>query len=293
MANHPRRATYLRLIASLGLLLVTAWPTPTEANERQTVRTDHLVIQWNGGDATDEEVELARTLGEAFFTAISKRLGHEPDHQIYLSLEGSAQRPDGSWGYPRVDGWGRILLYRFAANPESYFNALAHEMVHVFRLGRRPHHDWFLEEGFAEFVARRVDDSTNGFPWYGFPLTIVAGHLVVRGEDIPLTELQARHDELNQPCTLQSYALRGAFFDWLGRTYGDEKVIAFAQAEKAGDLGAYPEFFDSDLGQLATRWREELMSDFRTIGDAEEQALRYRERSPAQYQRVCQRGEDF
>jgi hypothetical protein len=187
-----------------------------------------------------------------------------------------------------VDGRGRIHLYTFGPGIESYFSPLAHEMVHVFRIGRSPHHDWFTEEGFAEFVALRVDESLAGFPWYDYPVPVVAGQWIANDEAITLSAMRERHDELNLPCKLQTYSLRAAFFDYLGRTYGDRRVIELAQQQRAGADEDYERLFGKPFAKLEAEWRAALIAEYEAIPDAAEQARRYREESPAQYMPVCE-----
>lgn len=255
-------------------------------------RTAHLSIRWKEGAASEEAVEKAKQDGERYFAALKEKLGYAPSHKVTILLQGPAEQPDGSWEYPRVDGWGNAHLFQYDPSPDSYFNALAHEMAHVFRRGRRPQ-DWFLEEGLAELLALRIDPSLEGFPWYGFPVDLVAGQWIAGSEDIPLSELRARHHALNLPCKIQSYALRSSFFDYLGRTYGDDAVLQLANEEPAGALEDYERFFGKPFDDLERAWRAAIRKEFDAIEDAEERARRYREETPAQYMRVCVQGDDF
>ena len=280
-------------VGFLIILLAVCAGVPSSVASDLQVETDHLVLRWEEDALSEEGLEMAKAKGERFYAAIQDLLGYEPPSKILISLEGPAQRPDGSWAYPRVDGWGRIHLYQFAPSHESYFNALAHEMVHVFRLHRRPHHDWFLEEGFAEFVALRVDPSLDGFPWYGFPVDVVAGQWIAGGDDIPLTVLQENHKSLNLPCKAQSYSLRSAFFHFLGETYGDERVLELATQERAGALADYSRFFGKEFEVLEKDWREALVKAYDDIEGVDALARQYREQSPVQYMPVCHEGDDF
>ena len=251
--------------------------------------TERLVIVGRHDSVSEQELELAKSKGESFHAAIREMLGEAPASKIVIALHGPAERADGSWGYPHVDGQGTIHLYRFTPSPEGYFSALAHEMVHAFRLRRLPHHDMFFEEGFAELVARRVDSSLAGFPWYGYPVELVAGQWIAGGEDIPLETMRNRHRSVNLPCKLQTYALRGSFFSWLGTTYGDDKLIAMSAAGEAGAPSDYERLLGKPFAALAQEWREALLARFRAVDDGETLARRYRRESPAQYIPVCGR----
>lgn len=268
-----------------AIAVAAAWPSEVEA-QRQ-VETDHFVIVARDDSVTDEEMELADAAAEGFYEAIRDLLGIEPASRIVVALNGPAEQPDGSWGYPRVDGRGTIHLYRYTDAPEGYFSALAHEIVHVLRRDRMPYHDWFFEEGFAEFVARRVDTSQDGFPWYGYPVEIVAAQWIMEGEDIPLTTLREHHRSVNLPCKLQSYALRGSFFHWLGETYGDGKLIAMSAADAAGSLPDYERFFGKSFEALEKEWRKALIAAYEASERGETLARQYRRKSPAQYLTVC------
>lgn len=282
-----------RLLTAIIVFVFT--PATLAAQDKVThqVETEHLMVVWQDGNAGEEAVEAAKQEGEQHYTAIRDMLGHEPDFKVVIMLDGPAERPDGSWGYPHVDSWGRIHLYQFGPTHHSYLSALAHEMVHTFRIHRAPHHDWFFEEGFAEFVALRVNESRPGFPWYGFSPTIVAGQWFESGEAIPLEDLRDKHRALNQPCKAQSYSLRAVYFDYLGKEYGDDKVLAFAAEKESGSLSGYLEFFGKDFADLNRDWQASLRAEYAAIEDASEQAKRYRRDTPVQYMPVCQPGKDF
>lgn len=249
--------------------------------------TEDLILQWTESPDSTEIHAVAAEATRAF-AQVATILGTEPGRKITIVLGGMAGRD-----YPRVDSWGRVLLFKFVPDYTNYYGALAHELVHAFRFDRVPTADWFFEEGLAEFVALRADSPLAGFPWFDHPVALVAGQWVAKGEDIPLATLRERHAELNQPCSAQSYALRASFFDWLGRKFGEELVIQAANETPAGGARMYAEQFGEPLEELASAWREELLADYRAIDDADAVAHRYRTVSPIQYQKVCVAGEDF
>ena len=286
----PLSAFFLSLLDLLG----TTTPLMAAGGDMtHRVETEHLKIEWKEGDASADAVEMAQRQGERFYSAIHNLLGRQPDVKLVILLEGTAQRPDGSGGYPHVDSWGRIHLFRFGPTPHSYFSALAHEMVHAFRFHRMPHHDWFFEEGLAEMVARRVDDSLDGFPWYGFSPTLVAGQWIKSGEAIHLAELRANHHALNLRCKAQSYALRGSFFDYLAKTYGVDRVVAMASEPRAGTLGQYTKYLGKSFETLVSEWRSLLEAELESMANAEELARRYRTETPVQYMEICREGASF
>jgi hypothetical protein len=242
-----------------------------------------------------DSMEIEAVIAEAnkLYERIANLLGEYSKGRITIVLGGEAERPGGQREYPRVDSKSRILLFKFTPEFSNYFNALAHEMVHVFRFDRRWSADWFFEEGFAEFIALRVDSSLAGFPWFEYSIPLVAGQWVAKGQDIPLTLLRSKHRELNQPCGAQSYALRAGFFDWLGREFGDKVVIQAGSEVHAGTLADYEKFFGKPLEQLELDWRTAILAEYHLIADVDILAQKYREESPIKYQRVCSEGEDF
>lgn len=284
-----KRVACIIVIFATGMVSA-AFAQTTDANRAWT---EHLIIEWKEGAVGDEGLEAAKTLGEKFYAVIRNILGYDANGKIMIILEGPAEQPDGTWGYPHVDSFGRIHLYQFGPTYDSYFSALAHEMVHVFRFNRKPHHDWFFEEGFAEFVALRVDPSLQGFPWYDTAIVVAAGQWLGTSEEIPLQALREKHRALNLPCKAQSYTLRSHFFVYLGDTYGDETVLKLSQQERAGELSDYHEFFGKDFDTLVAEWREALLAVYKATENVEELSRRYREDTPMQYMPVCQKGEEF
>lgn len=277
------------VLAVVGVVVMAAAVRGADEDTRR-VETDHLVIEWSEG-VPAEAVEETKVRGEGFYGAVANLLGHEPPAKITVLLNGPAERPDGSWGYPRVDGFGRIHLFQFSPDIESYFNALAHEMVHVFRL-MRPNKDWFFEEGFAEFVALRVDPSLEGFPWYGSSVEVVTGQWLASGKGIPLATLRDNHKALNMPCKAQSYSLRSSFFAWLGETFGDESVLAMATDGDANNINDYKQYFGDAFSELAEAWRNTVMNEYRAIEDVDALTQQYLE-SPIKYMPVCEAGKQF
>lgn len=285
----------MKVASTILFLMLVGFSLPVgsvSAERANRIETKHLIIEWGEGTVASE-IEAAKTEGERFYTAIAEKLGQKPKGKITILLRGPAEHSDGSRGYPHVDSRGRIHLFRFGPTFRSYFSALAHEMVHAFRLHRRPHADWFFEEGFAEFVALRVDLSLRGFPWYDSPVVVAAGQWVAKGEDISLKVLRDRHQSLNQPCKAQSYTLRSSFFHYLGDTYGDDALLRMANRERAGDTADYPRFFHKDFGALEAEWRTSLLAEYRSMDDVDELSRRYRQETPIQYMGVCKKGVQY
>jgi hypothetical protein len=115
----------------------------------------------------------------------------------------------------------------------------------------------------------------------------------VRGGGIPLQILREQHGEINMACRAQSYTLRSSFFDWLGRTYGDEPILKMASREKAGALQDYETLIGKPFDVLATEWREAVVKAYHELKDVDARAETYRTRTPIQYMPVCHEGVDF
>ncbi len=278
---HLFRGSVYVLVASLLLAAI-----PAHA-ERHEVRTEHLIFEYEDGAIGEEGLAYAKEQGERWYQAIADMLGHHPDARIRILLNGNAQQPDGSWGYPRVDGLGRVHLYKYTPDDKNHFNAMAHEMVHAFRFRRDARMDWFLEEGFAEFVALSVDSSLGGFPWFETPTVIAAGQWFASNEEIPLAVLRERHSDLNMKCKAQAYTLRSSFFEYLGTTFGADHVVELAALEGAGTDEHYQLVFGKSFTELTGDWKAWLASAYNDIADAESKARYYRTQSPLKYQNVC------
>ena len=291
-----RAGTALSILRAATLALVACAPVP--AAERMEAfeivgETEHLVFLRQGSDIGEEGLEYGMRQGERYIKAIVELTGESPRGKIDILLRGPAEGSDGRRGYPHVDKNGRVHLFRYGPTFHGYFGAVPHELVHSLRIHRQPHHDWFFEEGFAEFVALRVGKSMKGFPWYETPVVIAAGQWLVRDEAIPLTTLRERHREVSLPCKAQTYTLRSDFFDYLGRRFGDRAVLEMSRRPEAGRLEDYTAIFGFGLVDLEKAWREDLLARYRSVKDADAQARRYREETPIQYMGVCRAGTDF
>lgn len=279
----------------VAMTIVASTPSSSPSQEPShgaRVETEHLVLEWTEVPDTIE-IAAVTSVATRLHGRIADLLGDRPDHKITIVLGGAAERPDGKREYPRVDSRGRVLLFRFRPQFESYLDALGHELVHAFRFANRFTSDGFFEEGLAEFIELRVNPSLAGFPWFDYPVSLVAGQWVAAGEDIPLPLLHEKHRQLNLGCRAQSYALRSAFFDWLGESRGDSLVLAAARAPSPGALTDYAKYFGKPLPALAGEWREALLATYLANPDADSLALSYRRDSPIRYQGVCAEGREF
>ena len=277
----------MRFAAVLLLVACATTALAQESGYKYFAETEHLRFAWDDTVASGEGIEVMKRDGEKYYAAIKKMLVEVDNKKITVLLEGPAERPDGSWGYPRVDSFGRVHLYRFGPTWHDYQGAFAHEMVHAMRFWRMPHYDWFFEEGLAEFISLRIDESLRGFPWYGYPVDLVAGQWIVRNEAILLKVVKEEHKRVNLPCKAQTYSMRSAFFDYLGRQYGDHAILDMARQDRAGLYEDYQKYLGNLVQPLAIEWRAAVMDSYAKIPNADSLATVYRTQTPIQYMPVC------
>ena len=288
-----RSNLWMLLVATLVLITGITLAQEKTMSLDQAREGEDFDFYWATGGIEPEGLEYGVSQAERYYKAVRDFLGHGPEDKLQILLLGPAEVEGRRRGSPGVDSQGRIRLFRYGPTYHGYYGALPHEMVHSFRIHRAPHHDWYFEEGFAEFVALRVGKSMTGFPWYEAPVTVAAGQWLVRGGGIPLQILREQHREINMACRAQSYTLRSSFFDWLGRTYGDEPILKMASREKAGALEDYETLIGKPFDVLATEWREAVVKAYHELKDADARAETYRTRTPIQYMPVCHEGVDF
>ena len=90
------------------------------------------------------------------------------------------------------------LKFRFPGR--GYLGPLGRKVVHAFRREWRENRQrrrglaWsFVEEGFAELMAMRLEPDAVCFPTYGFPLEVVIGQWLVNQEAPPLRTLVVKN----------------------------------------------------------------------------------------------------
>ena len=251
---------------------------------------DRFAVFWSTEEASQDQVlELVLVL-DRYYEAISAIVGSErtPDRRIVVVLGGPGQAPDGSWRFPHVDRAGRVFLYRYSPGFSAYAVEAAHEFVHAFRRAAGVWYSGFWEEGFAEAVAMAADPEDVGFPRYGYPLTVAAGHLLAWDEYLPLQEVRSRHRELGRRCQLQSYLERAAFFAYLVELQGIDALVELAyQPSNPGDED-YVRVYGKSFSKLVADWEARLLAEYRATPDADEIARRYREEPPIAARQMCE-----
>jgi hypothetical protein len=243
-----------------------------------TLETERFAVFWRTEEASAAQVsELLQTLDD-YYAGISAAVGPErtPQRRIVILLDGHGQAPDGTWRFPRVDRTGRVYLYRYSPEFPAYAVEAAHELVHAFRRAAGFWHSGFWEEGFAEAIAMNVDPGDVGFPRYGYPLTVAAGHLLAWDQYVPLADIRSRHRQMGRQCQLQAYLERAAFFDYLVRLEGIHALVELGyEPDNPGDED-YARVYGQSFEELVSDWEIQLLTEYRATPDAEETARRYR-----------------
>lgn len=285
---------FLLLTTCLGYGVAGA---QTEADRRLAVEhgldgqleTDRFAVFWSEDEAFLDQVRDLVQVLDGYHAEITSIVGPErkPDRRIVVLLAGPGQAPDGTWRFPHVDRAGRVFLYRYSPGFGAYAVEAAHELVHAFRRASGLWHSGFWEEGFAETVAMAADPGDVGFPRYGYPLTVTAGHLLAWDEYLPLNEVRTRHRELGRRCQLQSYLERAAFFAYLMELEGIEAIVELAyQRSNPGD-DDYVRVYGRPFSELVADWEAKLLSDYQATPGADEMARRYREEPPIAGRPMC------
>ena len=249
----------------------------------------HFAVFWRTEEGSSEQVRELITFAEASYSRLSEIVGNErtPTQRVVLVLAGAGQAPDGRVRFPNVDDKGRVILVRFGPDLSSYRTELTHELVHAFRRHSGHWLSGFLEEGFAEALTMEAEPDDTGFPRYGYPLAIVAGHLLARDEYIPLSAVRDRHEDLNRRCQLQAYIERAAFFDYLKDRGGLAALLELAYRSTEPTDDDYARLFGRPFAELVSEWETALLAAYNAITDADRTADRYRAHPAIAARRLC------
>jgi hypothetical protein len=285
------RAVWFSLVAGIALLAcggdtATTGPTVTWLDLEST----HFIVRANAANTATAEMEAVRDAAETQFQSISAFVGAErtPDRIILILLDATGS---GS----RVQGDGSILLGHGSDARGRYLEALSHELTHAFRYefwNQFRTWNWpsfgFYEEGFAEFVGLEVDPGKSGFPFFGYPEDVVAGHWVVSGEGVPVGILRPRNQELNTPCEFQTYPVRASWYRHIDETYGRAAVLEVAYSEVEVTSEVTQGLLGASLVELDAAWEQWVSARYAAIPDADALAQAYRQRIAGA--RICLAG---
>lgn len=287
------------VLAIANLSFAGATPSP-EFNSLES--SQHVVVHYNSHETKTEEAKVIVQSAEQEYTKLSQFLGKEntPD-KVTIFLEGPAfNTRTQKFSYPSVDKHGHVHLYRFPGETFAYSEAIAHELVHVFRTSSwsaKSEQNYmtgfgFIEEGFAEFVSIQTAPLFKGFVRYGFPLEIVVGFLLEDQKDIPLGVLFDHH-EINPKCIAQAYPLRASFFQFLFETFGKEKVFQLAYYEKGVSKDTFLEIFGLPFDSLVYYWKMYALDKYAQVSENTKLKKDYLETTPIQHFPFCKAGTDW
>jgi len=295
-----------RLTAALALvgLALAGLPNPAAAQGAAGARapiaaepegyalrheTDQIVLLSREGEPNASRLAaMATELGE-YAVRVRELLGSDraPDVQLVVVLDGPGLTGEGPPSIPHVDRHGRIFLYWYRESASDYLVSAAHEMVHAYRRAARTRYNGFSEEGLAQAIALRAAPEGGGFPRYGTPIAVAAGHLVAAGSDIPIRDLWKNDVTVRRRCMIQAYLQRESFFAFLAHRFGPGSIIKLVYDLNPNDEASWVEAFGSPFDGLAAAWREDLLTAWEATPDREALAHRYRSESPARYQPFC------
>lgn len=291
----------MKIILTIVFALTLAQGT-TPADYNRTERSSHFIINYNSPETSVNEAQVVATAAESEYEKLVRFLGKEQSpEKIVIFLEGPAfNTKTQKFSYPSADKSGHLHLYRFPGETFPYSEAIAHELVHVFRTMTWPAKSeqnymtgfGFVEEGFAEFVSIQTSPDFKGFVRYGFPLEIVVGFLLEDQKGIPL-DILFDHHEINPKCIAQAYPLRASFFQFLYDTYGKEKVFRLAYYNGDLNKAAFLEIFEVSFETLTARWQSYAEQKYTQYPDHGALKKAYLETTPIIHVPFCKSGTDW
>lgn len=244
--------------------------------------SDHFILHGTSKVTSEEEIDKIIKISESLFADISDFLGdkHKQVSKIHIWLEGD-MISKGSF----VDFDG-VHLYRYSEVDGGYFAVLAHELTHAFIAPwfiEMKAWDWptyrFFDEGFAEYVAQKVDSLKQGFPFYGYSEHVVAGNLVASNTHIPCDILRAHHDDYNDACNLQAYSQRTSWIRYLDEVFGREALFSVVFPDKEPTDEVVDSLIGVTLIELDVMWESWIVQKYNSIEGAQEIAEDYKNRT--------------
>ena len=254
-----------------------------------SLETDRFAVFWSTDEGTADQARDFLRIAGGYYEGVASLVGpsRTPDRRIVVLLGGPGQAPDGTWRFPHVDRQGRVFLYRYTPEFSDYPVEAAHELVHAFRRAAGFWFGGFWEEGFAEAIAMQVDPGDVGFPRYGYPIVVTAGHLLAWDEYIPLRQVRTRHRDLGRRCQLQSYLERASFFDYLVGLEGVETLIEIVYGARAPTDEDLTREYGMSFDELVADWETKLAADYAAWPDADSLARAYRAEPPIRSRPFC------
>jgi hypothetical protein len=265
--------------------------------------TTHFRLSWNASQSSPQEVTAVQERLEGTWDKLAEWVGSSrmPTAKVEVQLEGDGMREHQPPNFPHVGEHGRVHLFRYPGGVSgAYERQLVHETIHSIRslIGLHAQHeaDWdsgfgFVEEGFAEMLAREVEPAQPGFPVFGLDFDIAAASWLNSPNNIPMTMLMHRH-ELNQHCMKQAYPLRASFMKFLLETYGHDRVLELGYPRGPVDDALYSTLFGKTPDELVAAWKPWALARLARHADAAQATAAYLD-SPMKFFPLCEAGTDF
>jgi hypothetical protein len=295
--SHPQQiAPLLTLVPVIVLVLFTG--CGKEAIEPiidLSLESTNIRLESTTAHATPGEMETVIAVAETLLVRLSDFVGtnNMPSNKIHIVLDGNWRSPG-----PYTEADGTIHLFRYPDDQGGYRALLAHELVHSTRKDyQQSASTWrwqtfgFFEEGFAEFVAMRIDPEKTSFPLFGYDEDAIVGHWVVNSEHVPMNVLRMYHSELNLLCQYQAYPTRSSWFRHLHDIYGKDAVLNLAYTEVEPTTDAVRAMTGIGLEELDSRWEQWVAARYAEMPDASAIAEEYLQRLARAH--ICQPGVDY
>lgn len=286
---------WLRIVLYSIMSLVLLTCAKDDPPQPLTLASEHFILETTTDKATAAEAEEVLDRAEELWAAIGEFFGDSTDRpeKLLILLKGNEAGTRG----PYVDPEG-IHMYRYSAGEGGYLAALAHELVHAFRI---PWYisveSWtwptygFYDEALAEYVAQEVDPEKHGYPFYGFDENVIAGSFLKRETHIPFDTMRNHHVELNSICLLQMYTTRASWARYIHENYGAEglRKVFFPNQEPTDEL--LRQWIGSGLADLDAEWKEWILARYDATPGADNIANQYWNR--VDWYNICVKGQDF
>jgi Tol biopolymer transport system component len=266
-----------RSLSLLALALALAFPAPLPAQfygfGKNKIQYDDFKWEVLSGEHVDlyyypEERELALIAldyAEESYRELERKFSYHPQDRIPLVLYASHAHfeqtnilpffiPEGVAGFTEFLK-GRVAL-PFNGSYADFRHVIRHELVHVFQARKATHekrlhprgHEWPAPQWFSEGLAEYWSSSWSA-----------EGDLVVR--DLLLNGRIPEVAELDRYAgSFAVYKLGQNLLEYLGRTYGDERLVAFMESQwkHPNFATTFRRVYGVTLDELDVEWKRDL-----------------------------------
>ncbi|HEY3875277.1 MAG TPA: hypothetical protein VGM92_07350 [Candidatus Kapabacteria bacterium] len=166
-------------------------------------------------------------------------------------------------------------IYLVENSTRSIHSELGGLLAHAMRIARYGKHyrstpGWaVLEEGFSIFLSERLSTQPDIFPFFGAEPNLIASHLYGDRETRLPAIWNASHDALH----LEERILAGAFFLYLGDTFGDDRVVSFSKSDDAISDETFQAFFRHSMRDLEAGWLQHFPVAFVALTETERETM--------------------